>query len=134
MSKIINYTFVTIGLMFLLNMAGINTTSGYILSHFSNLEDLINSNLYAAIAGIFVLAATVGAIVIGTFSRTSPESYLVAPIVAILMLFTGDIIGIIAYAHSNYDGWIYNLIQLLLGGYTISYWLSAISWWRGTDG
>ena len=64
------YYFLTIlvGLMILMNLAGINTSSGYLLTYFGVMhpEEFQSSELYTVILAIFI-AAVVAGVVIGFF-------------------------------------------------------------------
>lgn len=129
------YMFVTIvtGIMILMSLAGINTTGGYVLNKLGlidNIENFQNSTLYLGILAVFA-AVSVGGLIIGYFTKTSPESYLVAPVAAILILFVGDLISIVTYSWANYPNWVSYIVLLLSAPLVIGYTISAIDWWRG---
>ena len=73
------------------------------------------------------------AIIIGTFTRTSPENYIILGfITAGLTVFTSTFIGIINVT-ATYSTWLRSIILLILGPLTIGYVLSMVEFFRGTD-
>jgi len=133
--RVYYFLILTIGLMILMNIAGINTTTGYVLNYLDivdNPQNLQNSNLYAIIIGIFI-TAVIGGVVIGFFTKSSPESYLVAPLAGILVLFVGDIISIYSYVNGLGINWIKYIVMMILIPIAVGYLESVISWWRGVD-
>jgi len=73
------------------------------------------------------------AIIIGTFTRTSPENYIILGfITAGLTIFTSTFIGIINIT-ATYSTWIRSLVLLILGPLTVGYVLSMVEFFRGTD-
>ena len=131
------YYFLTIivGLMMLFNLAGINTTTGYVLTNLdilNNPQGFQSSTIYLAIVAIFLVAVT-GGIVIGFFTKTSPESYLVAPLAGILVLFVGDLISIITYTNSLGVKWVSYIVTMIMGALVFGYAVSVLDWWRGID-
>lgn len=133
--RVYYFLIIIVGLMILMNIAGISTTTGYVLNYLDivdNPQNLQNSNLYAIIIGIF-LSAVVGGVVIGYFTKSSPESYLIAPLAGILVLFVGDIISIYVYVNSLGVAWIKYLVMMILIPIAVGYLESTISWWRGVD-
>lgn len=129
------YYFLTmiLGIMILLNLAGINTTTGYILNYLDIVdhpENLQSSHLYAVILAIFLTAVT-GGIVIGFFTKSSPESYLIAPLAGILVLFVGDIISVITYVNSLGTSFVNYIILMVMSVIAFGYLISVVDWWRG---
>ncbi len=132
------YVFISIivGMMIVLNLAGINTTTGYILSKLDivdNPQDLEGTALLIAIGVVFTLAVP-GGLVIGFFTKTSPESYLIAPLAVIFIIFIGDIISVINYSRSTFGtgNWGAILIATIMGAVAIGYAITVVDWWRGT--
>ena len=130
------YYFLTIlvGVMILMNLAGINTSSGYLLTYLGIMhpEDFQSSQLYNTIAAIFI-AAVVSGVVIGFFTKASPESILIAPLAGILLLFVGDIISIITYVSGLGVEWAKYVILAILAPLAIGYIISVVEFWRGND-
>ena len=133
--KVYYFLTIIVGLMILFNIAGISTTTGYVLNYLDivdNPQNLQNTNLYSIIIGIFI-TAVVGGIVIGYFTKSSPESYLVAPLAGILVLFVGDIISIYSYVNGLGIDWIKYIVMMILIPLALGYIISIVEWWRGTD-
>ncbi len=133
--KMYYYLVIIVGLMIFLNIAGVNTTTGYVLNYLDivdNPQNLQNSNIYALIVGIF-LAAITGGVVIGLFTKTSPESYLIAPLAGVLVLFVGDMISIVSYVNSLGVAWISYIVLMIMGTLSFGYVVSVLDWWRGID-
>ena len=92
------------------------------------------AGMYLAIFGTAgILIGIITAIIIGTFTRSSPENYIILVfIVGGLTIFTSTFIGIINVT-STYSTWIRSIILLILGPLTIGYVLSMVEFFRGTD-
>lgn len=126
--------FVITGLMLIFNMAGINTSTGYILSNLglaSAPYDFANSEFFGKVILILSIVAGGGGIVIGFFTKTSPEAYLVAPLAVVLTLFVGDILFIWQYMNANYSSWLGNIVLMISAPVAVWYSLTIIEWWRG---
>ena len=133
--KVYYFLTIIVGLMILFNIAGINTTTGYVLNYLDivdNPQSFQNTNFYAIIIGIFI-TAVVGGVVIGYFTKSSPESYLVAPFCGVLVLFVGDIISIYSYVSGLGIDWIKYIVMMILIPLAIGYTLSILEFWRGSD-
>lgn len=135
--RVYNYLFIITGLMILLYLAGITTTSGVVLQYLDPInhpENFANSNFVLAIIAIFS-GILVGGVIIGYFYRVSPESYIVASFAIILVAFVGDIISILVYYQANYpeQAWVGYLLTLVLFPIAVGYLLSIVSFWRGAD-
>lgn len=130
------YIFLTtiVGLMILLSYGGVNTSTGYVLTYLNILdapENFQSSNFYLIIVGVFA-AVAVGGVVIGFFTKTSPESYLLGPLAGVLVLFVGDIISIIVYTNANFSGWSAKIIGSIMSMLAVGYTITVVDWWRGT--
>lgn len=92
------------------------------------------AGLYLLIFGTAgILIGIVGAILIGTFTRTSPENYIILPfIVSGLTIFTSTFIGIINIT-STYSTWLRSIVLLIIGPLTIGYIVAMVEFFRGTD-
>ncbi len=90
--------------------------------------------MYLAIfGGAGFLTAIVGGIIIGAFTRTSPENYIILGfITGGLTIFTSTFIGIINVT-AGYDTWLRSIILLILGPLTVGYVLAMVEFFRGTD-
>ena len=136
MSKVFTYVMLSVGMMLILNSMGIPTGVTSILSWvgLANSNQSIDTSLFfTALASVFAATTVVG-IIIGTFTRASPESYIVAPLVAGLIVFVGTFTAIINYAKTTTGSdWTYYLTLVLLSPVAIGYGISLISYWRGAD-
>lgn len=134
--KVWNYTFLAIGMMLLLQMAGLDNGFGAILSVFGigiSSVDIQNSFFYSQI-GIILAVTTLASIAISFFTRTSPENYILRPLItSVLVLFVGTFASIMQYSNANYPGWISYIIMLIFGPMTVGYILALFEWFRGTD-
>lgn len=92
------------------------------------------AGMYLAIFGSAgILIGIIGGILIGTFTRTSPENYIILGfITGGLTIFTSTFIGIINIT-STYDTWLRSIVLLILGPLTVGYILSMVEFFRGTD-
>ena len=132
--KVYFYLVITVGLMILLNMAGIDVPSGFVLSTLNifNLENFTTSTFYLALIAVFIVSS--GFIIIGSFTRIPPESSLLAGFVSLtLVLLIGDIIAIYTHMKSLGVDWAANLSLLILAPFVVGYVLALIEFWRGTD-
>ena len=132
--KVYFYVVITLGLMILLNMAGIEVPSNYLINNLNifDLENFTNSTFYLELIG--VLLVSIGFIIIGSFTRTPPESSLIAGFVSgTLVLLVGDIISIYIHMKSLGVDWAANLTLLILAPFLIGFIISAIEFWRGAD-
>jgi hypothetical protein len=131
MARVYTYMIVGLGLMLLTKFAGIPTGVDWLLTWFgvgSDPSQISFSAFYIAIAGILALATTTG-IIIGSFTRTTPEVYLIAPLAISFLSFVSAFTSIVTYASSNYSGWIANVAILIFVPMTAGFVLSIIEWW-----
>lgn len=133
--KVYYFLTIIVGLMILFNIAGINTTTGYVLNYLDivdNPQNFQDTNLYNTIIAIFI-TAVVGGVVIGYFTKSSPESYLIAPFCGLLVLFVGDIISIYSYVSGLGIDWIKYIVMMILIPLALGFCISIVEFWRGTD-
>jgi hypothetical protein len=135
MAKIYGYTGLMIGLMVLLNMAGIGGTSA--LAQFFSGWGL--SVLVGLIAAMLVAWGIVGGISAGLFGRTVPESIVIAPIAGLLLTYSIADMFLVYQQMTNTCGVgsicapFANVIFLLMSIFTGTYAIALIQWWRGND-
>ena len=135
MSKVFTYAILSVGMMLIMNLMGIPTGVTTILSWIglANPNQAIDTSLFfTAILGVFAATAITG-IIIGTFTNASPESYLVAPLAAGLIVFVGTFTEIINTSAARGQDWAYYATLVILAPVAIGYGISLISYWRGTD-
>jgi hypothetical protein len=134
--KTYNYVFLMVGLMLMFYLAGMPTTLGYVLSVFNFIDapqDFQQGQLYQTIWILLTVTVIGGGIVIGYFTKSSPEVYLLAPFAALLLLFVGDAIDIISYTSSMGYDWLTYIVILILAPIIVGYIISVAEWWRGVD-
>lgn len=135
MAKVYGFVVLSVLMMLVMNLAGIPTGVNSILEWVgitSEGQDISNSQFFAAIAAIFATSALTG-IIVGFFTRASPESFIAAGFTGLLTVFIGTFISVINYAEQTGDVF-YNIILVVLAPITIGYGVSLVSYWRGADG
>jgi len=139
--RVFNYLILILGLLLLLNIAGIETSSKAALDSVGNLiEDPSSfslSTLFELISSSIGLAI-IGGIAIGLYFRSSPESFLLVGYASAILVFVADIVGIITDVRTGYCSvatasgcWAYYVILLLMGVLAMGYVHSVLSWWGG---
>jgi len=136
MSKVFTYAILSVGMMLIMNIMGIPTGVTTILSWvgLADPSQSIDTSLFfTAIIAVFTATAVTG-IIIGTLTRSSPESYIIAPLVAGLVVFVGTFTSIINYSKASTGAdWAYYVVLVILAPVAIGYGISLISYWRGAD-
>lgn len=135
MSKVFTYAILSVGMMLIMNIMGMPTGVTTILSWIGladPTQSIDTSLFFTAIIAVFAATAVTG-IIIGTLTRSSPESYIIAPLVAGLVVFVGTFTQIINTASAGGQDWEYYVILVILAPVAIGYGISLISYWRGAD-
>ena len=136
MSKVFTYAILSVGMMLIMNIMGIPTGVTTILSWvgLADPNQAIDTSLFfTAILAVFAATAITG-IIIGTLTRSSPESYLLAPLVGGLVVFVGTFTSVINYASTTTgNDWSSKVILVILAPVAIGYGISLISYWRGAE-
>ncbi len=139
--KFFIYAVGIMGVMIILAAAGVDTPSSGLIKSMNVLEDdnslgfqnVKFSTLWSELVALLFLAVAGGAI-IGIFSRTPPESYLIAGITAIIVgLIAGDMIFLFNLVRGFGVTWMTWGILALMAPLMIGLLLVAISYWRGND-
>lgn len=135
MSKVYTYMMVAVGLTFLLKFAGIPSGADQFivwLGLSTDASGIALGTFYLGVLGVFIAGST-ASIIIGTFSRITPESYLTATISAgIFTVVTSTFVSVVNYNSSL--GFIYYLTYLIFVPFIISFGIAMISYWRGAGG
>ena len=104
-------------------------------------EDFKSSDLFSGDSsgnpGLkYVLTFFVGAaLVLGAFGRAPDIRYVTAALVwALVGYLTGDIIYLFTYMKGFGIVWMKNLMGAIVAGLLIALYISAISFWQGSDG
>ena len=134
MAKIFNYTIIIIGTLFLLNLAGLTTASGQFFNYiFGDGTNPFSTAGYIAFAAIFTVGVA-SAIIIGSFTRQSTESWVVAPVAGVLFSWAiTDMYSVITLSEGLGYPWIANLIKLIMWPLMAGYFIAIVQWWRGND-
>jgi len=134
--KMWNYIFLSVFLALLFEMAGFPA--------FRNSLSVIGINISSGISGIqsstfwiYLLAilgvGSAGAIIIGLFSRSQVENYVIVPIILLEAgIFIFPLYGIMSIAQSI-GGWIFYIALLIIAPLAIGFVVSAYEHFRGTD-
>jgi hypothetical protein len=134
--KVYYFTIIAIGLMFTLNLAGINTGSHQILDLIGGTTPSTTSNLWIYI-GIALIAFTVlTSVSIGGFAiNKTTESIVAALIYAVFAFFLADMYSIVSLVGTitNFTGWMYFGTWAVIIPLMAGYGLSLIDYIRGTD-
>lgn len=148
--KFFNLVIIITGIMILLNISGFITpvTGGMMgalgivdTENTLDLSDVKDSDLYSGDAsgnpGLkYVLLSFLGAgIVLGAFGRSPDTRYITAVLVwALLGYLTSDIISIFNLTSSIGEMWIKVTLSIILGICLVALYVSALSYWQGSDG
>ena len=140
MARIVTFTIITIGLLMLINMAGLPTATGGFLDAISagDLNLIWASIFYTKVK--WILAAAVVGIVAGFFTKQSTETFIVGGFAGFLLTWTiTDFVYVYSYFNSTLCPagssctWLANIAALVIVPLLIGYFISIIQWWRGND-
>lgn len=136
--KIYYFTIIAVGLMFLLNLFGIDTTSNQIIDFVggNSPEEWESSNLW-----VYLLVAIVGLvglkiINLGTFSiQTSTDAIIASFISFIYVVFASDLYSILTFTSglTGGTGWVYYTIWALIIPTMAGYTIALLEFIRGND-
>ena len=134
MSKVYNYMVLGVGLTFLLKFAGIPSGADWFLFKLGLTGDISGVTLgwfYGAVLATFALG-TLGAITIGYFTRSSSESYVMAPVASgVFAMLASTFISIIEYTKDM--GFVYYITWLIFVPLLLGFGIAIIQFWRGSD-
>lgn len=136
--KVWNYVIISVGLVLLFKFAGIDYGANSILNLVGIGTDSVSistGNLWNAILGSSgILIGIVVGVVVGVFTRSSPENYIILPLITgTLGAFIQAFVGLMQYSLANYSGWVSGIVLLILAPFTVGYILSLVEFFRGTD-
>ena len=134
MAKVFTYVILCTGMMLIMNLMGVPTAVDSILAYLGITITGQTISLAQFATGILAILASsaVGGIIIGTLTRSSPESFLIAPFVVLLAVFIGTFASIINYA-GGFGDWTSKVVLVLMAPVAIGYGIALIDYWRGTD-
>ena len=135
MTKVYNYMIMAVGLTFLLKFAGIPSGADAFINWLgigTNVENISLGTFFIGVAGIFAVGTGVG-IAISFFTKTTPESFIVAPVaLGIFTVTTSTFISIINYTRDF--GFIYYLTYMIFIPLLAGFAIALVSFWRGSGG
>jgi hypothetical protein len=150
MAKFAVYALMILGLLILFNLAGYQTPTGKLLDYAGlnitrsgeNVTDIdvSNMNIYNVSTFLYALSAIllligVGAIALGYATKTNPLEYvipsLVLTLIGYLSIETVALLNVIR-VNSEYPI-IFFASVTILAPILFFMWISAVSWWRGSD-
>jgi hypothetical protein len=133
------FIYICISLQIILAFAGLNTQTGWVLSHFginsvSTLDTRANP-IYDLIFVISLLVAAAAAIpgFVGGFKF---DYMVLVPAAFMWASFVGDFIWVMTYANGTpgiQGTWVQYLIAFIMIPLVIGYFFSIIAWWFGRD-
>lgn len=134
--KIWNYVFIGVFLLIFFNFAGLLVDEGSNLEiGFSRSGDTIVFNPYLLLATVVALlaGAVLGAIAIGTFTKSSTENYILVPLaIGVLAALIGVFIAIWTRT-AGMDVYIRGAVALVLAPFIVGYIVALAEFFRGTD-
>lgn len=140
MAKIFTYIIISVGLLLLLYIAGIQTITGAVIAQLgiSNTESLSgidSSALGTKVAAIIaILIGTSTAIVIGTFGRSSGDTIAWATVASsLLVLFTSEFCNIAIALAKETEAWIGYLLFVIMAPFIVGYVIAIFDWIKGQD-
>ena len=137
--KVWNYIFIMVGISILFELSGILGSDGVLTAiGYSRVGEQIFfdfsvSSFLTNILGVLA-GAIAGGIIVGFFTRSSPENYILLGLVTggTLTLFVQTIYGIIQASLST-EPWIASIVILIAGPLLVGFMLSLAEFFRGTD-
>jgi len=148
--KFYYYATIIVGIIILLNAAGMETPSGELVKNFNIVNSTgdisfqnfkssplwVNDSSTDSIPGITYLltGALVAGLVLGAFGRAPDIRYFTATMVFVLAGFiTSDMIFLFVQLNSYGVVWIQWLSLAIIAPLTIGFFISALEFWQGTD-
>ncbi len=142
--KIYYFTIISVGLMFLLSIAGIETNSSKIISSIGSPENWNSGFLWVAVLiAITSFIALTNRISAAGFSiQASTESIVALFVLGIYVVFVSDLYSVVLFAYSithsssgviTADGWAYYMIWFLIIPLLAGYTIALIEFIRGVD-
>jgi hypothetical protein len=117
-----------------MKFAGIPTGADSLLIYMGyadNASQISTGTFFLAVAALFAIGVVSG-ITISFFTKTSSESYLIAPIaLGIFTVISSTFVSIINY--TNNMGFVNYLVWLIFAPLLIGFGIAIIQFWRGTE-
>lgn len=129
--RMYNYLIISLGLVLLLKFAGFIDTADALTWTGLGSGAMTSSLFYLAVLAVFTTAATVGAIIVGYLTKSSPESTIVAGLAGgIFLLITSAFATIMLQLEA--ETYIYYILFTVMSLYMMGFFVSIIDWWRGS--
>lgn len=140
MARVVTYTFIFIGMLAMMALAGLPTSTSQILTMvgYGNFSSFTGLNFFTTISAIFVLFAATS-ILVGLFTRQSTESLAVAGLSgSLLSWFITDMLSIYNYFDSICGTgsdcvFVSKIVLVLMAMMAGGFLISIVQWWRGND-
>lgn len=134
MGKLVTYIILTVGIIILFNMAGLQT-AGSVIANWglepNSIQNFQSGTFYRAYLIIALGSLAVSGIVMGIFGRSNPEIFITAAAAAPLLVLVGDMASItIAAGTDNFAGY---FVWLIMAPLIAAYVISLYDWVRGRD-
>ena len=134
--KIYYFTIIAIGLMFTLNLAGINTGSHQILNLVGGTTPTTTSQLWVYIGIALVAFSVLTSVSIGGFAiNKTTESIVAVLMYAVFSFFLADMYSVVSLVGTitDFTGWQYYVTWAIIIPLMAGYGLSLIEYIRGVD-
>ena len=138
--KVFNYMILIVTLCSLLAIAGISTGLDGILTIFglsvAGGATTSTSTFWNAIFGSAGILIGIGTgIIIGAVTRSTPENFIILPLITGTLGLTIDtFVKIINYSKTfGAFNWVYGIVFVIFGALMVGYVLSMVEFFRGTD-
>lgn len=134
--KFISICLIVIGIIIIFNAGGITTpVGGFVIGLLNGgLISFQSLTIWTKFSAVLTTVAVAG-VVIGTFVRTPPESYLIAPLLTTVGgLMIIDLLTVYMVLWSLNETWIQWVASGLFIPLVFMFVMSLVSYWRGADG
>lgn len=135
--KFITLSVIIIGIIVILNAGGVETPAGGLVKQFldGGLATFKSSTFWTTLATILTVGIG-GGVIAGMFGRAPPESYLIAALVFSLggvILTDLSSIYLTLWGIGEEAGWIRWVTTAIFIPLYFGFFITLISFWRGTD-
>lgn len=148
--KFYTYAVMMVGIIMILNLAGVVTPVGGGLAKSLNLinddqeitiDDFKSSELWSNSSAtdntkgltFILIGALAAGVVLGAFGRAPDIRYITAAFVfGIAALIVADMIAIFTII-SSFDSWMKYGLGLIMGGLLVGFFISTLEFWQGSD-
>lgn len=129
------YVMVSVGLMILMSLAGLQTSMGWILSqlgiNLSNVQNFSSGYFMGIILAAITSLVAVSGIRIGVFGAATQTTFAAALLALPMALMIGDLVSIVVLANSTAPSWISYIAFLIVVPFLFGYAITLFDWVRG---